>query len=371
MKRLIFLYMSEGCAPPNSNTPWDPKTKSKNKYVGGLESEGYLYILKRLSETKVFDEIIIFIESNRGPGYFVTSTGIKGYVVPEIVRINEYLKPNDIIWARGGVRSWYEVLNKKKGKHWMMLYAANTGRQRWMFWDLVLNDTLGINMIDRRGRFFFNFKKPINPEIFKPIRTKQKYDICIGASYIHDKKGQWRVIEALIEYKKLYGENLKCIMPGAPRRGTHSNLINDKIQQHKLDVWKPAKHFPREELAVIMNQSKIFIHAGMSGENDRGPLEAMRCGCLVMIGSIKYHSPILYDAVAPTYVIDINNYTTMAIDLHHWVNNPFYDRKTVFRYYEEKAGIETVILPEMTNLFQLMQDNPVPNSEIFRGLCDG
>ena len=181
MKRLIFLYMSEGCAPPNSNTPWDPKTKSKNKYALGLESEGYLYILRRLSETKVFDEILIFIESNRGPGYFITSTGIKGYVIPEIARINEYLKPNDIIWARGGVRSWYEVLDEKKGKHWMVLYAANTGRQRWRFWDVVLNDTLGINMIDRRGRFFFDFEKPINPEIFKSdssrLRTTQAYGV--------------------------------------------------------------------------------------------------------------------------------------------------------------------------------------------------
>lgn len=370
MKRLIFLYMSYGCAPPGSNIPWNPLVESKNALTKTIETEGYLYILRRLLETKVFDEILIFIESNRSPGHFKTSVGINGYVIPEIVRVDDYLKKDDIIWARGGFRSWFNYLVPKKGKHWLVLYAANTGRQRWKFWDVVLNDTMGKTTLEKRGRLFLDFKKPVNPKIFKLMNLERMYDICIGASYIHDKKGQWRVVKALIEYKRLFKKRLRCIMPGAPRHGTYSSHIDDDIFNHNLNVNKPNKHYHRTEVAKIMNQSKIFIHAGSSGENDRGPLEALRCGCPVIIAYPKYHSPIVYSEPSISRVFkDPTNYKQMALEIKVFLENWTQEQsKLVTEYYEKVSGVETVILPEMTALFQLMQENPIPNKEVFKGV---
>ena len=371
MSRLVFLFMSDGNAPAGSNPPWSTDTLSQNKFIKGLWSEGYYYLLIQMLKTNIINDLVIVIESNRSPGLAHTKEGIPVYVVPNIDQFEPYIKPDDIIWARGGFKSWFPFLNNKKGKHWLLIYAANTGRQRWKFWDVVFNDLHGKNHIDSIGRFQFDFKKPINPDIFKLLKKERTYDICIGASYIHDRKGQWLVINSLIEYQNIYGEKPKCILPGAPRRGLKSALIPELIRKHQLDVTITGM-LPREDLAERMNECRLFIHGGSSGQNDRGPLEAMRCGCYIMLASSQHHPKFLYQNGQFGGLVISQNPYIMAKQIRDriWYNIFMTDLpKSISDYYDSKAGISNIILPEMRTLFDIMKKNKPGDGEAFRGFC--
>jgi len=351
----------------------DLSKEATNQYALQVKEEGYFYLLKRMLETKVVDEILLIIESVRGPGKIQYAPNFTGWVIPNINKFDPHLRKDDIIWCRGGHKSNYSFLERAKKKgNWIMLYAANTGRQKWLLWDVILTD-FGPTSIDRRGRFWFHWNKPINPHIFKFTNEKRIYDLCIGASYIHDKKGQWKAIDALIEYKKMFGKNPRCILPGAARRGVHSNYNMYKIESYGLDI-KAAGMLPRPELAKVLNQSKIFVHAGSSGENDRGPLEAMRCGCFLMIANPQYHSPIVYNDSEVCYVVDSTDPKEFAKKIHsyiQWINSTTEENigRGVSSYYERVAGMETIILPEMSKLVQMMKENKPGNPEVFRELC--
>ena len=287
--RLVFLFNSDGAAPEGSNQPWDPHSPSFNFFAtgeNGLPSEGYLYMLHEMLNQGIIDDLIIFIESNRSPGFTTYYQNIKCYVVPEIGYVKQFLKRGDIIWARGGFRSWFNFLNQmKKEKYWLLLYAANTGRARWRFWDVIFDDLSGEHRHDIRGRFFYYFKKPINPDYFRPFHDfKKRYHVCVGASHVHDKKGQWKTIEVIAEYKRLFNENLHCIMPGRVTHGVKTNNIGSTISSARLSVHCPGM-LPRTKLAEVFNQSSITIFMGQGGQNDRGPLESLACGTPILLAS--------------------------------------------------------------------------------------
>jgi hypothetical protein len=234
--RLVFLFTSDRCCSEGSNVPWDPDKPSTNFYAideNGLPSEGYLIMLKEMLKHSIVDDVVIFIESSRGTGKTVYNHGSKliyCYVVPEIGYVKQFLNKDDIIFARGGFRSWFNFLTQmnKEGR-WLLLYAANTGRERWKFWDICFDDLTGKHNSDRWGRFFFDFKKPINPNFFYPLYgIKKEFDVCIGASHVHDRKAQWKTVEVIVEYKRLFGESLKCVLPGRITHGVNTNKINGK-----------------------------------------------------------------------------------------------------------------------------------------------
>ena len=373
--RLVFMYHSEKHAP-KSGMPILYHQRATNKFAEGIKEEGYFWILKRLLETKVVDEILLIIESTAGQGCIHYMPNFTGWVFPDIYQFNEYLRHDDIIWCRGGHRSNHDFLVEasKKG-HWVMLYAANTGRQKWKLWDVVLTDFGVANHIDIRGRFWFYWKKPINPEIFRFTNQERIYDICIGASNIHDKKGQWRVIDALVKHKKMYHKNLNCILPGGFYHGALSNDIADKIREHGLHV-KLTGLVPRPVLAQILNQSKLFINGGSYGENDRGPLEAMRCGCFVMITTPGRHSPVTHSNPDVSYIFkkkaDMSDsfcFGEMALEIEQCLKRWNEDvPKKVIDYYESVSGIETVVLPEMAKLIKLMRNNEPGDPNTFHEL---
>jgi len=361
--RLIFMYH----AINQGSGPIDLSKKATNQYVLGVKEEGYFFLLERMLQEGVVDEILLIMESTRGVGKITYAPNFEGWVIPDIDQLDPYLRDDDVIWCRGGHRSNFAFLNRAKERgNWLLLYAANTGRQRWKFWDVILNDLDTKNTFDRHRRLWLSWAKPVNTKVFKPLSIERKYDLCIGASYIHDKKGQWRAIKALIEYKKIWGATPKCILPGAIRRGTYSNNIHYQIDDHKLDVYFPKQHLPRTELNTILNQSKIFIHAGASGQNDRGPLEAMRCGCQLIIGSPDHHSPyVIYHPYGCTPAS--NDPKDIAKTIHAMIVSYREEmRALTTNFHAETHGMDDVVLPHMARLFSVFKQNPKRNTEALR-----
>lgn len=352
--RLIFLYVQTKASP---GVAWDSKQKASNYYSKRITEEGYYWMLKRMVETKIIDELVCVVESGRGQGKIEYQKNIEGWVMPDIRELQKHLRPDDIIFVRGGWKSWHDPLIEiQKAGHKLLVYAANTGRERWEFWDVVFNDLTGDNKFDARSRFQFDFHKPINPLYFHPFKTELKYDLCIGASNIHDKKGQYIVIDALLRYKEIFDENLKCIMPGALRSSANTERMIRILDSEKLDIFVPGE-INRCELNTVLNQSKFFIHLGGGGQGDRGPIEAMKCGCQLLLGNNRRHHKTLYQNKGICYVFPENSDAESIARRLYWEINLYNckKRKGIADYYERKSGVETVILPEMNKLFRRLE----------------
>ena len=368
--RVVFLYNSDGAAPEGSNYPWDPHAPSHNFYAtsegNGLQSEGYLYMLHEMLNQGIIDDLLVFIESNRSPGYTTYFNHVKCYVVPEIGYVRQFLRKDDIIFVRGGFRSWFTFLNRmKEEQRWLLLYAANTGRARWKFWDIVFDDLEGRHRYDIRGRFFYYFKKPINPDYFRPLYdVPKRYDICVGASHIHDRKAQWKTIEVIAEYKRLFEGNPKCIMPGRITHGVKTNDIGLTINSTRLSIDCPGM-VPRKEVCMMFNESHVAVFMGQGGQNDRGPLEALQCGTPVVLAGTARHSPSIWkNNPFCTVVANPNDFTSIAKELR----GVFKRNKSVkaikakcHDMFEKRNGLYGVILPEMERLFGILRKHPKPD----------
>lgn len=366
--RLVFFYMQESSS--HQNVPWIKDQIATNKYVqkDGLPTEGYFYMLKQMLNQSIIDELVIIIESGRGSGA-IKLDGIPVYVIPNIKYAHEIIEPNDILFIRGGFRTWFIHLEKwKKDGHWLLLYAANTGRSRWTIWDIVFDDITGTTRVDSTGRLFFYFKKPINPDLFHPISIKPIYDLCIGASFIHDKKGQWQAIKAVMEYKRLYGQNPSCILPGAFRHSSRTNDMCQDVATNALNVYFPGM-VSRRELGKIYNQSKVFIHMGTGGQNDRGPLEAMACGTQLIVAGTKNRAPFTYDNPETSQLItDVNDYKKIALQIKLGINTYSSDlKKNTAEYFQKNSGVD-VVLNDMKHIFDMFRQFPKPNIEGLRKL---
>ena len=374
--RLIYLFMSKGPAPTGSIRNCDLNQPCSSGYTDnstGLYTEGYFYLLKRMLDHGIIDDLLVFYESNRGYGRANWGHGIQGYVVPEIRFVDKFIKPGDIIYARGGFRTWFEWLkSKKKDGHWLINYSANTGRQKWTIWDIVFWDLNEIYDLDRHGRLWYYFVKPIHPMFKLDPNIEPIYDFCIGASHIHDKKGQWRTIEVLKEYQKMYHwRKPKCVLPGSIMRGTETRKIQENIKRYNLDVTLTGM-LPRSKMcSEVYNKSKIFVHLGTHGQNDRGPLEAFACGNIIILGSSSYHSPILYkeNRHICDVVEDLNNYKNIASLMFNervlWSKEL---RNKSSLYFKKSCDIETRIIPDMKRLFGFIRENFKPSMEVKKEL---
>lgn len=353
--RVIFLYVQHKASP---GVAWNPKQKATNYYSKRITEEGYYWMLKRMVETKIIDELVCVVESGRGQGKIEYQKNIEGWVLPDIKELQKHLRPDDIIFVRGGWKSWHDPLIEiQEAGHKLLVYAANTGRERWKFWDVVFNDLTGDNKFDARDRFQFDFHKPINPLYFYHKRnTELKYDLCIGASNIHDKKGQYLTINALLKYKEIFGENLKCVMPGAFRSSANTERMINILDSEKLDVLVPGE-IDRCNLNAVLNRSKFFIHLGGGGQGDRGPIEAMKCGCQLLLGNNRRHHKTLYQNKGVCHVFLENDGIEEVARTLFWKVKSYNPkkRKGIADYYERKSGIETVILPEMNKLFRRLE----------------
>lgn len=361
--RLVFLYTIDGQAPTGSGLPWDPKAETGNRFALALPTEGYFAMLKGMLEQKIVDEVLVVIESTRSPGSRILADGMTCYVVPEIAHARALLRDGDVIFCRGGFRSWFPFLEEaaREGR-WLLLYAANTGRARWSFWDVVFDDIAGRNFVDGGGRVHLDFRKPVNEQIFHYEETPKNYDLCIGASRVHDKKGQWRGVEAALAYRNRFGRDLRCVIPGPWSHGEKTNRILKKIGRHKLDI-SCVGNLPREDLADLMRRSRVFAHLGSGGQGDRGPIEAMACGCPVIIGFPSYHAPWTCNPEACDVPPDPDDYDAIAAAIHKRLNLA---GCSTAAHHREMAGIEEAVLPRMARLFSILRGHPRADRALIR-----
>lgn len=362
--RLVFLYYSHKHGH-GQNRAWNPYAESKNFFAKRIIEEGYFYLIQSMVEHQIVDEALVVIESRESPGYYAYQDNITCLVVPDIVALTKFIRPQDIIWVRGGFRHWHDwLVEMKKKRYWLLLYAANTGRQKWEFWDVVFDDLGGRDCVDGLDRIHLDFRKPVNEEIFNFRPMPEKWDILIGASRIHDRKGQWRTIDALIAYQELYGKSLKAILPGPFSRGVATNEIIPKIRSHNISV-DIVGNLPRKELANVMNSSRVFVGLESHGQGDRGPMEAMACGCPLVIGYPKYHAPWLTANSRYTLVCcNPAEPATTANEIHEMLSRYNPDlREEISEYRGKCAGLQAVILPRMVRLFSYFRSHPVADRQ--------
>lgn len=286
--KVIFLFMQTKAGNPGKYYEnWNPrKFKCGKEYNERFRNEGYFKMLERLVDMGVIDDLKIFYESNMWPGMADWLPEEKAFcaVVPNLDAVKKYIDKDTIIWVRGGFKSWHDWLLQYKNKNWLILYDANTGRKKWDFWDVILDD-INLNLfLDSKERLTAPFTKPIDNNFWLPMRNKDSFDICVGASHIYDKKGQWRIQGV----QENLSTDLKMILPGSFRRGTKTTPFFDYVH-HNSNILKPG-YVNKNQLRKYFNKSKIAVFLGQHGQNDRGPLEALACGCKVIIGSKKYHS---------------------------------------------------------------------------------
>jgi glycosyltransferase involved in cell wall biosynthesis len=292
---VVFLFMSQSSAQKGS-TPddWEPTEPCAPYYHNDFEHEGYFKLMGDLLTHGVIQKLSIFYESNKGPGLanWVDHPRAHCAVIPEIRFAEKYIQDDTIIFVRGGFKHWHDFLIKYKGRNWLMLYAANTGRQKWHFWDVVLDDITMISRMDEQSRVCLPFIKPIDDAFFTPTVDEAKYDVMLGSSHIHDKKGQWRSVKVLQAYKDKYLKMPTAVLPGAPRRGFRTTAMFDTIASNnelRENIYIPG-HVKRQQLKKLYNQSRIALFLGQHGQNDRGPLECLASGTPIILGSPEYHT---------------------------------------------------------------------------------
>lgn len=369
MSRVVYLYSSmsaEGDAPPKFK---EEKFYASHPLITSFHTEGFYYLWKILVERKVIDEVLVVVDSAHGKGVHWWFDNYYAKVIPHLNGLERWgiLRPDDIIFARGGFRPWPPFLQRaNESKKWVLFYRAASNRLKWPYWDVVIED-LTARSYNFGDRLHYRFNKPISPEIFTFTPKEDRvYDVMFHASHIHDKKGQWKGVEAALAYRKKYGKDLHAIMPGGFYGGGKTRDMYQTIRNHHLDIKVPGM-VQRTDLCRLMNQSKLYLHLGVAGQNDRGNLESMRCGCQQIIGNPQFHAPFIYSNWEMSVAIQDHSPEKVADVIHHMLEEwtPEAPAK-VHEYYERENGTE-VAVSQMTCLLEWIKSHPVPDrSEILK-----
>lgn len=362
--RVIYFYVSNGACSPDNIIPWSDKIETQNHYAKNIWTEGPFKLLDNLAQKGIIDEQLVFIDSTRNPGFYQITQKSKVYVVPHLSEALNYIRPGDVIYARGGFKPWIDTLQTlTNNKHWIMFYRANTNRGRWPYWDIILDDLVDANY-NVGGRLGYAFRKPINEDLFYNKNSREKiYDVMVGASHIHIKKGQHLTIQGLLKYKEMFGKSLSIVLPGSFIKSYTNKSILDVIASKEL-VLNYTGMIDRRQLASTMNLTRLFLHLGPGGQNDRGVLEAMCCNTPAIVASKRY-SPFIYNNPEYGKLITCQNdpretATTIAETLTKIKNGGY---KNVSEYYLKNNGMEQEAVPRMIKLLDFIKANPIPDRE--------
>ncbi|MFW9899887.1 MAG: hypothetical protein ACFFDY_01210 [Candidatus Thorarchaeota archaeon] len=368
---LIFFYVSD--QPCNRSISLSElEQPATNKFAINLQSDGVFALLDLLAVTGTVDHVYHIIDSKRGNGTLRPTTTSTIYCVPTIECFNNVATKRDVLFFRGGFRSWLPFLNKlDKKEYWKLYYRANTNHGHWPYWDIILNDLIPeekdtwtdfyFNIKNKKERLVFPYRKPVNEYIFKPIIPAQhKYDIMLGASHIHTKKGQFLALQACnaLAAKDKKFKDLHYIMPGGMIRAKTNDLIN---KSWPIWLYKPGAQ-KRSCLAKLMNNSKLLIHAGPGGQNDRSVLEALSCGIPIMIKDPKRYSPWMQENEFVTicnshYILDWEKAIERAWAKipTNWMSFNIY-RSELVKWYHSVNGLWEVALPRMASLINAIKN---------------
>lgn len=364
MPNLIYLYTSGGA--PKCDMKQIPKGVdlsglTNNRFAVGAETDGMVNMFNAMQRQGYFDQVHIVIDSVRSVGTKRLSKNTFIYVVPSMAWTKHLIKPGDIVIVRGGFKPWLPFLDylHKRQENWILFYRANTNRGNWTFWDITLNDLIAESQVIR-GRLHYNFSKPVNEDIFDIIDAPdvlyKEYDIMIGASHIHRRKGQFLAVQALQEYYRLYGIKPKAILPGGFLRCSTNRMIQDILKSPDVDIEGPVP-MSRSRLAWTMNRTKLFVHAGPGGQNDRGILEAMACGCVTVLYGKSHVSPGIWDNSVPT----TQDPKHIAQVLHAALDsyNDLYEPEA----YKFINGLHEVAIPKLAVLLKFIAQHPKPDRQ--------
>lgn len=327
-------------------------------------TDGHFELIDYMKRNGIVDEVdaVLDIYRVRKEERVITNAGVV------VRRLNglECLRPNpgDVVWVRGGWKAWLPWIGKcMDRKIWLMFYDANTGRKSWSFWDVVVSDIIRHQTIDKNGRLWYWYPKPVS-HVFQPRNMELQFDVCIGASRVFDKKGQWRVYNAILEYERLFGEKLKCAMPGCYRYGgVHTREMQRSIKGHPNIVELPL--IPRPQLADLFNLSKVVTHSCGGGYGDRAPLEAGACGCPIVLAATLRHALFVFKDPEIVWVPnDVDNPKEFAKGLKAWIESATPDkRKKVAEHFKKYGSIETGSGPRMRRLFEFFRAHPLANRD--------
>lgn len=371
---LVFLYSSRGRIPidkPNRTPiPVLPDydytvNKPTNAFLKSTLSDLYPYIWDKLLETKVFDKITTIFEVGSGFGTTLIKNNPNNRVcfIPHISEVFKFIEPDDLIFVRGAWIWWKNVISKLAKEHYLIYYRGGRKIFRHWKWSLVLDDIRSHNYMDKWKHTNIFYPKCINEDIFNyNPSAKKNYDIILPGEVKHS-KGQWRVLEAVGRYKKIYGHQPSICVVGKIKEYVDFNKIKKK---YKLNIHYKGV-VDRNRLCKYYNMSKIYVHLGKNEQGPRTTLEAIRCGLPILISDIPSMWPDWERESFFCEKVNYRDYDYIANTIHKMLNNTEYNFKEISDTYSKYVGLDKTC-NMWQNIVEKVKSSNILNSKIFEQL---
>ena len=351
--RLIYLYY-----------------RGRNYPFKHVQSDGHYDLIREMVKQEIVPEAHIYWEeyASRAPKVYAEEKNFTAVSVPNIDNIK--VQPGDVIWVRGGWKAWLPKIEEWiANKHWLLYYGANTGHERWTFWDFIFTDCKDLYGYDRHYRTWIPYRKPVS-STFGYKEKPLTYDVCIGASHVTKRKGQWRTWNMIEEYQKQFG-TLNCIIPGDFTPDFKTRTLYSTVS--KLPNVTTPGFVSREKLCDIFNRTKVFIHLGGGGQNDRSVLEAGTCGCKIILLNGKWHSSFIKNNTENVFVfkdtrcvfdVDETPFADGVAALYKMLNTTTHKTKKAFAdFFKWENGLQQRAIPAMKKLFVFLKKHPRASHE--------
>ena len=339
-------------------------TRKKAYPVEFMKTDGHFPLMRALKNAGLVDSVRLVMETGREyhetvePGVEIET--LRGGI--DSLKLDR----GEVVWIRGAWKSWLPWIERHRYDHWFIYYAANTGHAPWPYWHVILDDETGLNRIENGKRLWFNYHKPIHDIFHVPVSNiEPEYTLCLGASHIYDRKGQYRAFEVMKTYHRLYGIKLRCLMPGK----FYSHERHTEAMRAELKDW-PNVEMPgfvdRADLRNLLHKCQYFLHLNNTGQGDRGPMEAGCCGCNLILGATKHHHPYTYAPESHTKLMpEMDDYETIARYVH---DNVPAARADIAAHFQANSSITGYVVPVFRTLFQIFRENPEPDTHLLRGM---